>query len=103
MRALGLSLILAILGSSVTAQSNAQPSAHMGIIYKFGSMPRSFAEVSPYFDRQSNAIGHDFGNNRYQSSISVHDVETFSGNSLTVGYLAGRYNINNNIALVSSV
>jgi hypothetical protein len=82
--------------------NGSKPSIHMEIDYIFGIMPRSFVEVSPLSNRQTTGIRHDINNDRYDASISIHDVKTYDGNSIQVGYLAAKYRLNDNITLVSS-
>jgi hypothetical protein len=81
---------------------DAKPSTHMEITYKFGLMPRSYIEVAPFFNQRTVGIRHDFGNDRYQASLSYHNVESDAGSSLNVGYLAGKYRLNAHISLITS-
>jgi hypothetical protein len=80
----------------------AKPSTHMEITYKFGLMPRSFVEAAPFFDQRTLGIRHDFGNERFQASLSYHNVETDTENSLNIGYLAGKYQLNDHFSLITS-
>ncbi len=79
-----------------------KPSTHMEITYKFGLMPRSFVEVAPFFDQRTLGIRHDFRKDRFQASLSYHSVETDTGNNLNVGYVAGKYRLNDHFSLITS-